>query len=85
MKPVGNRIIVSPILEQTRESGIVLTGEALDQVGKDNRQGRVVSSNIDEVQKDDVVLYSRFHGTPFEKDGQDYVVLDFKEVMGVVQ
>jgi co-chaperonin GroES (HSP10) len=79
MRPIGKRIIAKPIQETTTKSGIVLSGEALDQASKDVRRGVVISSNLPEINPGDTVIYSRFKGTPFK----DYIILDEEDVLAL--
>lgn len=81
MKPVGNRVIAEKITEMKTASGLVIPmGEAQDQVTGDVRKAKVVSSNSPEVQVGDLILYSRFVGTPF---GDNLIVLDAKDILAV--
>lgn len=64
--------------EKKTESGLWLAGEAVNQAMEHFRIGKVISSGFSEVQKDDNVVYLRFHG---DEAGENIIVLDSKDII----
>ena len=94
LKPLGNRLIVSPIdEEETTASGIVLpdTAKEKPQRGKvlavgdgkwDDGGDKRVPLDVSE---GDEVLYSKYGGTEIKVEGDDLLVLREDDVLAVVQ
>jgi chaperonin GroES len=92
-KPLGARALVKMVeREQTTESGIVLpdtakekpqTAEVVEvgdgKVDKDGQQVQV------EVSKGDVIVFARYSGTEIKLDGDDYMILDADDILGIVE
>ncbi|MFL5895970.1 MAG: co-chaperone GroES [Thermoleophilaceae bacterium] len=94
LKPLGNRLIVSPIdEEETTASGIVLpdTAKEKPQRGKvlavgDGRWDEDGDKRIPlDVSEGDTVLYSKYGGTEVKVEGEDLLVLREDDVLAVVQ
>ncbi|MGB3682680.1 MAG: co-chaperone GroES [Rubrobacteraceae bacterium] len=92
-KPLGARALVKMVeREQTTESGIVLPDTAKEKPqtaevvevgeGKVDKDGQHVQV---EVSKGDEVVFARFSGTEIKLDGDDYMILDSDDILGVVQ
>ena len=94
LKPLGNRLIVSPIDEEEKTaSGIVLpdTAKEKPQRGKvlavgDGRWDEDGEKRIPlDVTEGDTVLYSKYGGTEVKVEGEDLLVLREDDVLAVVQ
>jgi len=94
LKPLGNRLIVSPIdEEETTASGIVLpdTAKEKPQRGKvlavgDGKWDEEGAKRIPlDVSEGDEVLYSKYGGTEIKVEGDDLLVLREDDVLAVVQ
>ena len=92
-KPLGARALVQMVeREQTTASGIVLPDTAKEKPqtakviavgsGKVDKNGEKVSV---EVSEGDVIVFSRYGGTEITLDGEDYMILDADDILGVVQ
>ena len=94
LKPLGDRLIVSPLdEEQTTSAGIVLPDTALERpqrgtvvaVGPGERSretGEVIAMDVAE---GDVVVYSKYGGTEIKIDGEELLVLRESDVLAKVQ
>ena len=93
LKPLGNRLIVSPIdEEETTASGIVLPDTAKEKP----QRGKVLAVGEGKVNEDsgkrtpldvsegDEVLYSKYGGTEITVDGEDLLVLRESDVLAKV-
>ena len=93
LKPLGDRLIVSPLEEeQTTVGGIVLPDTALERpqrgtvvaVGpgeKSRETGEVIALDVEE---GDVVVYSKYGGTEMKIEGDDYLILRESDVLAKV-
>lgn len=91
IKPLGDRVVIKMLeAEETTKSGIVLPGSAQEKpqvaeivaVGP----GGVVDGKdiIMEVEVGDHVLISKFSGTEFKFDDQEYTILRQNDILAIV-
>lgn len=84
-KPLGARVLLKPVEpEEATPSGIVLP----DTAKADNQTAEVVAAGADEdieVSVGDVVVYRKYSGTEIKVDGDDYLVVEADDVLGVVE
>ncbi|MFD1393442.1 co-chaperone GroES [Lacticaseibacillus jixianensis] len=92
LKPLGDRVVVSVEEEQEETvGGIVLANNAKQKP----QQGTIVAVGEGAlspegkrlpmaVKKGDKVLYDKYAGSEVKVDGDDYLVLHEKDIMGIV-
>lgn len=84
-KPLGARVLLKPVEpEEATPSGIVLP----DTAKTDNQTAEVVAAGADEdieVSVGDMVVYRKYSGTEIKVDGDDYLVVEADDVLGVVE
>lgn len=90
--PLGDRLAIAPsVAEEVLESGLVIP----DMAKEKPQQGEVVAAGpgrLDdngkritmEVKVGDIVLYARYSGQEIKVDGEEYIVLAEKDVLGKV-
>ncbi|HEY6712738.1 MAG TPA: co-chaperone GroES [Rubrobacter sp.] len=92
-KPLGARALVQIVeREETTASGIVLPDTAKEkpqtakvvavgegQLDKDGQRVPV------EVAPDDVIVFAKYSGTEISLDGEDYMILDADDILGIVE
>lgn len=90
--PLGERLIVKPLEEeQTTSSGIILPDTAKEKP----QEGEVVAVGPGRVTDDgarvpmevatgDRIIYSKYAGTEYKDDGQDYLILRESDVLAKV-
>ena len=92
-KPLGERALVRLVeREETTASGIVLPDTAKEKPqtaqvvsvgeGKVDKDGQRVPL---EVSEGDVVVFAKYSGTEITLDGDDYMILDADDILGVVE
>ena len=92
LKPLGDRLIVKAVEEETTASGIVLPDTAKEKPQK----GKVLAvgdGKLDDngqrlpldVADGDEVLYSKYGGTEIKVDGEELLVLRESDVLAKVQ
>jgi chaperonin GroES len=92
-KPLGARALVQIVeREETTASGIVLPDTAKEkpqtakvvavgegQLDKDGQRVPV------KVAPDDVIVFAKYSGTEISLDGEDYMILDADDILGIVE
>jgi chaperonin GroES len=93
IKPLEDRIVVRPLeAEQTTASGLVIPDTAKEKP----QEGKVVAvgpGRFDEkgkripvdVSEGDVVIYSKFGGTEVKVSGEEYLVLNARDVLAIIE
>ncbi|GAA3060508.1 MULTISPECIES: co-chaperone GroES [Actinomycetes] len=93
IKPLEDRIVVRPLeAEQTTASGLVIPDTAKEKP----QEGEVVAvgpGRVDDkgnrvpvdVAEGDVVIYSKFGGTEVKVGGDEFLVLNARDVLAVVE
>ena len=93
IKPLEDRIVVRPLeAEQTTASGLVIPDTAKEKPQEGEvvavGPGRVGDSGerlpVD-VSEGDVVIYSKFGGTEVKVGGDEFLVLNARDVLAVVE
>jgi len=85
-KPLGERALVQMVeREETTASGIVLpdTAKQKPQMAKVVAVGKFEDGK--KVSKNDVIVFARYSGTEITLDGEDYMILDADDILGVVE
>ena len=85
--PLGERVLLKPVEVETKtKGGIVLPdtvskeqptlGEVIAIGESDKIKGLVVGSKV---------VYSKYAGTEIKNEGEKYIILEYKEVLAVVE
>ena len=90
--PLGERLIVKPLdEEQTTSSGIILPDTAKEKPQEGEvvavGPGRVTDDGARvpmEVQTGDVIIYSKYAGTEYKDEGEEYLILRESDVLAKV-
>jgi chaperonin GroES len=92
IKPLEDRILVQPLeAEQTTASGLVIPDTAKEKP----QEGRVLATGpgrIDDngnrvpldVAEGDVVIFSKYGGTEVKYNGEEYLLLNARDILAVV-
>ncbi|MGE5653806.1 MAG: co-chaperone GroES [Bacillota bacterium] len=93
IKPLGDRVVIK-VLEQEEKlaSGIVLPGNAKEKP----QEGKVVAigtgRTLDngtklamDVKVGDRVIYSKYAGTEYKRDGEEFLILSEKDILAIVE
>lgn len=83
IKPIGERLLVKPSVSETKtSSGIYIPESAKEK----QNTGEVISIGKieDEINIGDKVLYSKFTGTEVELDGEQYIILEIKDILAII-
>ena len=82
-KPLGERLLVKSVEESnTTASGIIIPDNAKE---KPNRaEVLAIGSEVEDVNVGDTVVYGKYAGTELSLDGENYIVLELSDVLGVI-
>ncbi|MDQ3911370.1 MAG: co-chaperone GroES [Actinomycetota bacterium] len=84
-KPLGERALVKVVeREETTASGIVLPDTAKEKP----QMAEVIAVGESEdvkVGQGDVIVFAKYSGTEITLDGEDYMILDADDILGVVE
>jgi chaperonin GroES len=92
LKPLGERVVVQALeREEVTRSGLVLPDTAKEKPqegkviavgpGKLLEGGKIVPLDIKE---GDRVIFSKYSGTEFKLDGEEYLILSERDILAVV-
>ncbi len=92
-KPLGARALIQIVeREETTPSGIVLPDTAKEKPqtakvvavgeGKLDKDGQRVPVDAAE---GDVIVFAKYSGTEISLDGEDYMILDAEDILGIVE
>ncbi|RXJ90272.1 co-chaperone GroES [Arcobacter sp. CECT 8983] len=82
-KPLGKRVLAQRTeVEEKTASGIILVDSAKE---KPNTAKVVaIGSEVSELKEGDIIVFEQFRGTELSLEGEDYLVLDIENVIGVM-
>ena len=84
-RPIGERALVRPEeQEEKTASGIVLPETAKDKP----QTARIIAiGDLEdgEVSEGDLVVFAKYSGTQITLDGEDYLILDADDLLGIVE
>jgi chaperonin GroES len=84
-KPLGERALVKMVeREETTASGIVLPDTAKE---KPQTAEVVAVGDAEEVKvsEGDVIVFAKYSGTEIKLNGDDYMILDADDILGIVE
>ncbi len=83
-QPLGKRVLVQRTEEaSTTASGIIIPDNAKEKPS----QGKVVaiSSDVDNVSVNDVVVFGKYAGNEFELNGEKYLIIEVDDLFGIIK
>ncbi|WP_072680057.1 co-chaperone GroES [Arcobacter sp. LA11] len=82
-KPLGKRVLVERTeVEEKTASGIILVDSAKEK--PNTAIVKAVGSEVTELKEGDTVVFEQFRGTELTLQGEDYLVLDLENIIGVM-
>lgn len=82
-KPLGKRVLVQRTeVEEKTASGIILVDSAKEK--PNTAIVKAVGSEVTELNEGDTVVFEQFRGTELSLQGEDYLVLDLENIIGVM-
>lgn len=83
-QPLGDRILVQRLEESnTTASGIIIPDNAKEKPA----QGKVlaIGKAAEDIAVDDTVVFGKYSGTELSLEGTDYLVLEQKDILGIIK
>lgn len=87
-KPIGKRVLIKREESEAKTaSGIILTDSAKEKPS----QGEVIEisegakAECGCFNKGDTVLFNKYQGDEVKIDGQDFIILELKDILGVIK
>ena len=83
-EPLGKRVLVSRTEEaKTTASGIIIPDNAAEKPST----GKVVavSTEVENVKVDDVVVFGKYAGNEFKVEGANYLILEIDDMFGIIK
>jgi chaperonin GroES len=92
LKPLGDKVVVKAVeKEEMTASGLVLPDTAKEKPQEGNviavGPGKLLDSGdrvAPEVKEGDRVIYSKYSGTEFKLDSEEYLILSERDILAVV-
>jgi chaperonin GroES len=82
-KPLGKRVLVERTeVESKTASGIILVDSAKEK--PNTAVVKAIGSEVTELKEGDTIVFKQYRGTEFTLDGQDYLVLEIENIIGVM-
>ena len=82
-RPLGKRVLVQRTeVEQTTASGIILVDSAKEK--PNTAIVKAIGSEVNEIAAGDTIVFEQFRGTELSLEGEDYLVLDLENIIGVM-
>ncbi len=84
IKPLGERILVKMDKVEEKTAG----GIFIPQTAQEKTQIAVVEAIGDEIKTvkvGDKILHDKYAGTTFKQDGEEYLILNIKDVLAVIK
>lgn len=88
IKPIGERVLIKPLkpAEQKTKSGILLPESAQEK----RKEGTVIAVGTTKegkelpLKKGDRILYGGYSSEEFEMNGEEYLIIEFKDVVAKI-
>jgi len=82
-KPLGERVLVKEVqAENKTASGIYIPDSAKEKPS--TASVIAIGSEVKEIKKDDNVVFGKYAGTKINLEGEDYLILELKDILGVM-
>ena len=82
-KPLGKRVLVQRTeVEEKTASGIILVDSAKEK--PNTAVVKAVGTEVTDVKEGDTIVFEQYRGVELSLQGEDYLVLDLENVIGVM-
>ena len=82
-KPLGKRVLVQRTeVEEKTASGIILVDSAKEK--PNTAVVQAIGSEVTELNVGDTIIFEQFRGTELSLQGEDYLVIDIENIIGVM-
>ncbi len=82
-KPLGERVLVKRAeVESKTASGIYIPDNAKEK--PQTAKVVAIGNKVEDVKVGDVIVFEQYRGTEFKLDGEEYLILNIENVIGVM-
>ena len=92
LKPLADRVVVKPLEQETKtKAGLIIPDTAKEK----SHQGKIIAAGEGKivegklmpltVKVGDVVLYKEYGGDELKLDGEQVVILEEKDILGIIE
>jgi chaperonin GroES len=94
LKPLGDRVLIKPLVEEEKSKGGILLPDTISKEkpqageilavgpGATSKDGKIVPMTV---RKGDKVVYAKYSGTDIKgDDDEDYLILSEKDILAIV-
>ena len=94
LKPLGDRVLIKPILEEEKSKGGILLPDTVSKEkpqageilavgpGGTNKDGKIIPMTV---KKGDKVVYAKYSGTDIKDDNDDdFLILSEKDILAII-
>lgn len=82
-KPLGKRVLVQRTeVEEKTASGIILVDSAKEK--PNTAIVKAVGSEVTELKEGDTIVFEQYRGTELSLEGEDYLVIEIENIIGVM-
>ena len=82
-KPLGKRVIVKRAeVESKTASGIYIPDNAKEK--PQTAEVMAIGTKVEDIKVGDTIVFEQYRGTEFKLDGQEYLILNIENVIGVM-
>lgn len=83
-KPLNNNVIIKKISDvEKNKYGIILSASIEDRERSDVGEVIAVADEIFDVEIGDKVIYSKYAGSVLKQDGEEYLIINFADILAV--
>lgn len=93
IRPLGDRVVVKSLeVEEKTKGGIILPDSAQEKQQRGKilavGNGRILDNGTRvplDVREGDTVIYSKYGGTEVKIDGESYLIVNERDILGIIQ
>jgi chaperonin GroES len=83
-KPLGDRVLVKVKEAETKTASGIIIPDNASKEKPTTATVVAVSGDVEDIKVDDTVMYGKYSGTEVSIDGEDYLVLETSDILGVL-
>ncbi|TLT08491.1 co-chaperone GroES [Aliarcobacter thereius] len=82
-KPLGERVLVERTeIENKTASGIIIPDNAKEKPA--SAKALAIGNKVEDIKVGDTIIFEQYRGTEIKIDGNDYLVLNVENILGVM-
>jgi len=94
VKPLQDRLVIKPVMEENKTSGGIIMPDTVSKEkpvrgeviavgpGKFDKDGKRIALDI---KVGDEVMYGKYAGTEFKQDNQEYLIVEYNDVLAILE